>query len=176
MFTQIVYGAVGLVGLAVMVLAVSFAWSSTHPHRISTSHEFAATPEQVWEVLVDNDAYLEWNPSIIRSSGDFVVGQRVHNVVRTTDGTMDFRPVVLTADPGRELRWIGRLYLPGLADGEHSFVIEDLGDGRVRLTQEETFRGAIVPFAGSALDLKSDFDAVNVALAQRVSERFASHG
>ena len=175
MFTYLAYGTVGLIGLLATALAISFGWSSTHPHRVITSHEFAATPELVWEVLVDNGSYPEWNPSIVRSTGDFVVGKRVRNVVRTADGSMTFRPVVLAADPGRELRWVGRLHLPGLADGEHSFVIDDLGEGRVRLTQEETFRGAVVPFAGSALDLKSDFDAVNLALAHRVSERYANH-
>ena len=36
------------------------------------------------------------------------------------------RPTVLEADPGRQLRWLGQLLLPGLFDGDHSFTIEPL--------------------------------------------------
>ncbi len=30
-----------------------------------------------------------------------------------------FRPTVLVAEPNRELRWLGRLFMPGPFDGEH---------------------------------------------------------
>ena len=33
------------------------------------------------------------------------------------------RPTVLEADPGRQLRWLGQLLLPGLFDGDHSFTV-----------------------------------------------------
>lgn len=45
---------------------------------------------------------------------------------------MTFRPTVLVAEPDRELRWRGRLLVPGLLDGEHAFVVEPRGDGGVR--------------------------------------------
>jgi hypothetical protein len=37
------------------------------------------------------------------------------------------------------------LLIPGLFDGEHSFVIQPVGPDRVRLTQHERFRGVLVP-------------------------------
>jgi len=39
---------------------------------------------------------------------------------------MTFRPTILKAEPERELRWLGRLLLPGLFDGEHVFEIEQI--------------------------------------------------
>jgi hypothetical protein len=61
------------------------------------------------------------------------------------------------------------LYVPGLFDGEHSFVIEELGPGRTRLVQEETFKGALVPFLSGMLKNETlpGFEAMNKALAAR---------
>src|SRR4051812_43292780 len=64
---------------------------------------------------------------------------------------MTFRPTVLEAVPGHRLRWLGRLLVPGLFDGEHTFAIKPLSKGRVRLVQQETFRGLLVgPMTGLA--------------------------
>ena len=79
---------------------------------------------------------------------------------------MSFRPRVLVAEPGRELRWLGRVLLPGLLDGEHSFTLEPVAGG-TRLTQAERFSGALVPLVGRALDVGDDFAAMNDALRVR---------
>ena len=75
---------------------------------------------------------------------------------------------MLVAD-GRELRWLGHLYVPGLFDGEHSFVVEDLGEDRSRLTQSETFTGVlvgpIVRLIGEGTE--ANFRGVNEALKDR---------
>ena len=38
---------------------------------------------------------------------------------------MTFKPVLLTVKPARELRWRGSLVLPGVFDGEHSFLLDE---------------------------------------------------
>lgn len=82
-----------------------------------------------------------------------------------------FTPEVLVADPGRELRWIGQLWSWGFFDGEHSFVIDEIALGRVRLTQSEVFRGVLVPFLAGSLheNTQPQFAAMNKALAERVA-------
>jgi hypothetical protein len=79
-----------------------------------------------------------------------------------------FRPTVLRAD-GSELRWLGHLYVRGLFDGDHRFAVEDLGEGRSRLTQSESFRGLLVrPIMRLyGADTESGFEAVNAALKAR---------
>ena len=47
-----------------------------------------------------------------------------------------FKTTVLVAEPYRELRWMGRLIIPGLFDGEHVLTIETIEDDRVRFTQK----------------------------------------
>jgi hypothetical protein len=135
---------------------------------ISASVDIAATPQQVWAVLADLDAYPQWNPFIRSASGQVAEGATLTlRLVPAQDRAMTFRPKVLAAEPGRLLRWIGRLIMPGLFDGTHQFALEDLG-GHTRLTQSETFRGVLVPFTGKVItQTEADFRALNQALKQR---------
>jgi hypothetical protein len=88
---------------------------------------------------------------------------------------MTFRPTVLTVEPNRELRWLGRLLLPGLFDGEHSFRLEPLATGRVRLVQAERFTGLLVPILGGMLgNTERGFQAMNQALKERAEATPAS--
>jgi hypothetical protein len=84
---------------------------------------------------------------------------------------MKMRPTVTVVDPGRELRWLGRLLVPGLFDGEHIFSIDEREPGRVTFSQAERFRGLLVPFLRKTIeiDTTATFHAVNEALAGRVA-------
>jgi hypothetical protein len=93
-------------------------------------------------------------------------------VLRDTSGKeTTFTPELLAVEPGRELRWIGKVGFGGIFDGEHSFRIEALPGGRSRLIQQETFRGVAVPVMTGWLDdkIKPQFAAMNQALATRAA-------
>ena len=81
---------------------------------------------------------------------------------------MMFRPYVLTASPCRELRWLGRLLIPRLFDGEHAFELADDADG-CRFRQTEKFTGLLVPRMPNKLfeATEQGFTAMNEALKQR---------
>jgi hypothetical protein len=136
--------------------------------------EVQASPDRVWEVLTDFAAYHEWNPFIVEAAGQAVVGSRLELHMRPAGRrrTTAFRPEVLEADPGRRLRWLGRLLLPGLFDGEHRFTIEPIGPGRVRLAQHEEFRGLLAPLilALIAKPTLASFQQMNQALKARVEQ------
>ncbi|MCC5857501.1 MAG: SRPBCC domain-containing protein [Ectothiorhodospiraceae bacterium] len=128
-------------------------------------------PEQVWAVLTDFPRYPEWNPFIRQAEGDLRTGGRLRVRIHPPGGRpMTFRPLVRAARPGTELRWQGRVLLPGLFDGEHVFRMEPTGDGQVRFTQSERFRGLLVPlFPGSLYaNTLRGFEAMNLALKDRV--------
>ena len=81
---------------------------------------------------------------------------------------MTFQPWVTAVEEHRYLEWLGRLGVPGLFDGRHSFSLTPLPGGRTLLQQSETFTGVLVPFAGSVLTrTQAGFEAMNEALAQR---------
>jgi len=137
---------------------------------LRTEIDINASGERVWRVLTDFSAYGEWNPFITSISGEVRRGARLKVRVQPSGGRgMTFRPTVLAADPDRELRWVGCLLLPGIFEGEHAFLITPLENGRVRLRQQETFRGLLVPLLRRLLDgqTRAGFEAMNRALKER---------
>jgi hypothetical protein len=85
---------------------------------------------------------------------------------------MSLRPTVVTADPGKELRWLGHVGVPGLFDGEHGFRIEPLGSDRVRFVQEERFAGLLAPLVLPFVKrgTRQGFEAMNQALKARAEQ------
>lgn len=139
--------------------------------EIQTEIEIEASAERVWQVLTDFAAYPQWNPFVRQAIGIPKTGERlrVHLGPSGTRG-MTFTPTLLSVQPNQELRWLGRLFVPGLFDGEHSFRIEPLAENRVRFVQSERFRGLLVPFLAHSLDTdtRRGFEEMNQALKQRV--------
>ena len=137
---------------------------------ISTTIDIDASPQAVWEVLTDFRSYSEWNPFMDRIEGTPEVGSKlvVHMAPNGGRG-MTFKPTVLAATPGHELRWIGKLVFGGLFDGEHSFVLTPNANGTTHLAHSERFSGVLVSLLGGTLkNTDAGFGAFNHALKQRV--------
>jgi hypothetical protein len=138
--------------------------------QLHTEIEIDASAEHVWELLTDFASYPEWNPFIRNISGQPAPGERLQARLEPPGGrAMTFKPKVLTAEPNRELRWLGHLLVPGLFDGEHSFTIEPLEDNRVRFIQREAFKGLLVPLFARSLESNTQrgFEEMNHALKER---------
>jgi hypothetical protein len=132
--------------------------------------EINATQERVWQLLTDFDRFPQWNPFIRRVEGKAEVGAKLEVHIQPSGARgMTFKPTVLTAEPFRELRWLGRMIMPGLFDGEHKFTVEPLGENQVRFIQQEMFTGILVPLLASSLDKDTlrGFDEMNRALKVR---------
>jgi hypothetical protein len=142
--------------------------------ELTTEIEFDGTPEEVWEVLSDLPAHAEWNPFITSFEGELRPGAKLRVRLQPGGGrATTFRPTVVAAEPPRELRWLGHLLVPRIVDGEHRFLIEESGPGRIRVTQSEHFRGVLVPLLWRKLEegTSKGFRAMNEALARRVATR-----
>jgi len=141
--------------------------------EIRTEIEINAGAERVWRMLTDFAAYPEWNPCIVEISGEAREGARLKATLRPP-GTRGwtFRPVILRVDRPRELRWLGRLGLRHIFDGEHVFTIEPITEKRVRFVQREIFSGLLVPFLAHMLDDKTlrGFEEMNRWLKKRAEE------
>jgi hypothetical protein len=141
--------------------------------ELNTHVEINAPAERVWEILADFESYPRWNPFIRSMSGEPKEGSRLKAFLKPPGSRgMTIKPVVHRADPGKELRWLGHFFLPGLFDGEHRLVIERGGENRVVFTQAEKFRGLLVPFLWSFLERKTrdGFNRMNEALKKRAEE------
>src|SRR5487761_267664 len=142
-------------------------------HQVETHIEIEAPLERVWSLLIDFPSYSRWNPFVRSIEGALEVGQSLWVFIQPpgTDG-MQFRPTVLAVEPNRELRWKGKLFLPGLFDGEHYFHLESKPGGGLTFRQGETFSGILVPLLRRALDgaTKQGFVAMNEAIKREVEK------
>lgn len=144
---------------------------------LRTEIVIAAPSDDVWSILTDFSSYPGWNPFVRQISGRLEVGSRLEVHLAPPGGrAMTIRPTVREVLPGRVLRWLGSLGVPGLFDGEHSFQIEPLGEGQVRFVHSERFSGILVPaimaFIGKST--RQGFEAMNQALKERAEAKAAS--
>jgi hypothetical protein len=119
---------------------------------LDATTEIEAPAELVWQVIADTPRYREWNPFIRAIDGDLREGARLHVTIQAP-GRMPvtFRARVMRLDPGRELRWRGQWYVPGLFDGDHALTVEPLGAGRSRFRTHENVTGLLLPILTKAM-------------------------
>ncbi|HKK20956.1 MAG TPA: SRPBCC domain-containing protein [candidate division Zixibacteria bacterium] len=145
--------------------------------EIRTEIVVNASLKDVWRTLIDFHAFPEWNPFITEISGEIRVGAKLRIQARLSDKrAMVFKPKILRCSPDEELRWLGRLMLPGLFDGEHQFRLESIAPDKTRFLHSERFSGVLVPILWGMIgpDTESGFHKMNEALKQRVERRDSS--
>jgi len=136
---------------------------------IETAIDIGAAAQRVWEVLTRFDAYPDWNPFVISIAGAPRAGAKLKARIKPPGrAAMTFHPTIIAAIEQQQLTWLGRLLVPGLFDGEHSFRIESRGPA-CRFHQSERFSGLLVPLFGTGLfdATRQGFDAMNAALKER---------
>ena len=144
--------------------------------ELHTEIEIDASAEKVWHILIEFEKFPQWNPFIRRISGELKVGARLEVHMQLPGGrSMTFKPKVLKVEPNREFRWMGKLLVPGLFDGEHIFRIEPIHDNRIRFIQREVMAGILVPLFFRGLDktTRRGFEEMNQVL-KSMAERTSS--
>jgi len=137
--------------------------------ELRTEIEIQAPIEKVWQHLTDFDNFPIWNPFITEAKGEITLGSQLEVLIQPAGGkALTFKPKVIRLDKNRELRWLGRLIISGLFDGEHIFTIEPITTNRVRFVQREIFSGLLVSLFTKDLNTKTKqgFEVMNQALKQ----------
>lgn len=164
---------VGVLIVAVLGLATLFVL-----HRdevVETDTLIDSPPSNVWQILATTDEYPRWNPEITQLHGELREGNVVEIVVGSGSDAMTFKPTITSVRPTQELAWKGHVWVPGIFDGEHRFVLEAVG-GKTHFIQSEAFTGLLVGSLtqGVLSSTLSSMREMNDALkrrAERASDR-----
>lgn len=143
-------------------------------HQVVTDIDIEADPAAIWSILMEFPSYPDWNPYIRRIAGTPEEGGRITITVQPPKGrALTVRPLVLECTENRELRWQGRLPVPGLFDGEHFMRIDSPAPGRARFIHGERFTGVLIPFCRRFLEgpVRAGFIEMNQALKSRAEHR-----
>ena len=147
--------------LVAIAAAASFATQKTFHVEI----DIPASPDAVWAVLADTEAYPQWNPVFVEVEGAYAEGETVLNRVRDPGGAiLEITALVETFRPGVELRQSGGI--PGILTFDHRWLLEPM-DGGTRVVQHEVDRGIGLWFVDTDW-IEPAYSAANEALAQRV--------
>lgn len=115
-----------------------------------------ATPEKIWNILMDFKSYPQWNPMIKSIEGIPDLRKQLTVRIEPPEATgMTFKPVLQTIKDTQEFSWLGHLWIKGIFDGHHQFQLKDNLDGTTLFIQKETFTGILVPLFKKMLDINT---------------------
>jgi uncharacterized protein YndB with AHSA1/START domain len=129
-----------LVGLVVVVVVVVAVWGALLPrtHSCTVAREHAAPAARIWELIRDVEHAARWRPDVraveVRERDGDGDGRPIAWTEQTSFGPMPMR--IVEEDAPR--RMVGRIDTDELPfGGTWTYVVEDLGSGRARLTLTE---------------------------------------
>ncbi|KAH7157264.1 hypothetical protein B0J13DRAFT_167291 [Dactylonectria estremocensis] len=154
-------------------------------YDIQASVTIAASPDQVWQKLMDLPSWSQWNtfvtsiqvqgPNQTLSTGSQQVITITPDVTKPTS-TESYSNVVTEITPNQKLVWRGDLISPLVFSTEHWCTLEPVigEDGTTEstvFTQGESFSGVIgvvVGFSGKPKQLKEGYVRMNTDLKKAV--------
>lgn len=140
--------------------------------EIKTEITINAPTAEVWKILMEHETYPEWNPFIKKVEGSKIVGESLQVTVQSEGKKpMNFKPTILENKENHEFRWIGKMGMKGIFDGEHYFILEETAPNQTRFIHGEKFTGILSGILAKMIlkDTEAGFNSMNKAL-KRLSE------
>jgi len=129
----------------------------------------AAPPEVVWKVIVDLEAYAEWNPWLSQAKGSAEVGGSVDAVVHLGEETRKAGHLVFEVEAPRRFCWRDAGFTTNFATGSRCRTLEPDGQGGTHFVVELQVGGAFRKTVRKKYGdkLQAGMDAETSALATR---------
>jgi hypothetical protein len=106
--------------------------------------EVNASPDKVWRAVVDFENYKKWNSQLSYLGGEIKPNGILHLKLAAEGAEpYEFKPVISYWDDRQRFAWLAKTGINRVFDGEHFFELQDLGDGKTRLTNREEYRGVL---------------------------------
>jgi len=134
---------------------------------VETEIVIDAPVEEIWKVLIEGDAYPNWNPFINKVSDDIYEGNKLKMTLSpefSSEGEVEIKVGQLWF--GKTMVWISRPLMTDLLSGRHYFKTEEMPDGKIKFINLETYSGILLYLAMPFIEPKArqGFEAMNIAL------------
>ncbi len=152
----------GVVLIAILLFFYFFGRKSVHTELV-----IEASPEQIWEVLMDEEAYKEWNQVLIPITGRIEQGNKLTYALIQPEGkSIEIGMKVIELIPFKLLNQYGGV--PGIFTFDHRYILEPV-EKNTRVIIHEDFRGIAVLFWDAGW-LEQAYADSNKSLRQQVLE------
>ncbi len=134
--------------------------------KYEASSTIQASPEQIWNILVEQNAYPEWDPNMLRVEGNIKLGEKVKFFTKLSPERA-FPAKVTAFEPGKRMVLTGGMPL-GLFKSERVHTLTAVSDTETQFHTQETFSGLLLPVFGKSIpDLTDIFNEFAQGLKKR---------
>ncbi|WP_299555550.1 SRPBCC family protein [Seonamhaeicola sp.] len=124
---------------AILLLLYLIGRKSVHTELV-----IEASPEQVWDVLMDETGYEAWNNVLFPISGQIEQGNTLpYKLVQPRTKPLELKVKVVELIPEKLLNQYGGI--PGVLTFDHRYILEPVGN-KTKVTIHEDFKGIGVMF------------------------------
>ncbi|MEI7813558.1 MAG: SRPBCC domain-containing protein [Coriobacteriia bacterium] len=126
-------------------------------HAFEASATISATPQQIWDVLVDAAAYPTWDSGVVSVDGHIGDGETITVHAAVNPGRA-FPVRVTDFDAPTKMKWTGGMPL-GLFVGERTFTLTPTEDGGSTFHMREEYHGPLTGAMWRSMpDLQPSFE------------------
>lgn len=111
---------------------------------VHTELVIEASPQQIWDVLIDEEGYKEWNQILFPISGQIEQGNKLpYTLMRPGNNPLEIEVRVAELIPHKLLNQDGGI--PGIFTFDHRYILEPVGN-HTKVIIHEDFKGIAIAF------------------------------
>lgn len=143
--------------------------------EIRKNIEINATPDKVWQTIIDFPNYAKWNTQLAFLGGNVKPNGSLH-LKLSVEGTSpyEFKPKISHWEENKKFAWLAITGIPKVFDGEHFFELKPLENGKTLLINREEYRG-ILSILMKNLPMMKDapagFEKMNIELKNFIENK-----
>lgn len=154
------------------IVIAYLAFEGREMTEIRTEIEIAASPDAVWNTLVEIERWPEWNPIVNKSNGLSEIGSQLDITMASEEKGKDgpqYKPKVLEMNQPSFFRWRAHMIAGFIFTNDKVFELEEI-EGGTRLIHKELFRGLLAPIFCSQMEkgVPPMLNKMNQALKKQV--------
>ncbi|MFK7827275.1 MAG: SRPBCC family protein [Oligoflexales bacterium] len=108
--------------------------------EISTEIDIKASPDKVWEVLVNVEKWQDWSPIIKKSSGKVAMGEALQITMRGKEPEAEgpsYSPSIIHLDAPNSLIWRAHMMAGFVMTNDKMFELKENSSGGTKLIHKE---------------------------------------
>lgn len=141
--------------------------------EINTEIEILATPDKVWEILMDLPNWPKWNPIVNKIEGNLKIGEKLSITMSDSKGNdgKKYDSVITNIDTNERFSFIAKMMSSFMFSADRVIELKPTEKG-THFSQREIYTGLVVSLFWNKLntDARKILNSMNAALKKAVEK------